>query len=1042
MDAMNILKNKMLRKSYYCVTAIGLMATPIYTSTVYAQPDEIEVNAHALDAYKKFWDAFSEYERSKAETSVVEFERAKNAVLEAYEKTNRENLEERSRLLSEGVEKYDAQLRTNPTATNRPYVMLNLSKILLELSGLQREMEIAEGSLNRQRAMGLLREIDVSYPDFEFKNEASYQRAVILESIGERDQAIVIWQKLADTNIKDRYALHANLAAGDWEFERASPDVALKYYQKAKDLVSEVPIESRSIDELRIYYRIGWAAYKATKLDLAIQSAKKLLSPGTSAKAARQQEKIVRDASELVGFSLYEQDDLGKLKVTVRQPEFSRFGAAIILTAMTRYQSASQNQQVADLGAFAAEHFGVSKEIPDIIVLAAQANKNLKKEQTRMDLLESLAALLPENSLWRNKHKEQLSLIKSMETQAKSAALSVAAWYYENGVAGGSQRAFKRAAGYFDILISDDPNATDAIDWRLKRANCALYSGGIDDAVMRYNELITGLKISDETLSIAMYQRTIALERKWRGFVENNTQKGRPVASDPQTLEALRHLEASVEEHANKFPNQSRSIDLLLVAASANRDHNRFVEAATFWQRSLLGSPTDVQRAMAIRGLVFAELRKGKPIDVINMVTKFLQLESSKSLSQNLAVELHGVLASAAREEANQRAKNGDNEGAGDLLVAIAREFKQIPGRELLLRDGAYMQAIGGNWQSAERSADNYLAEGNKKYWGDLTYLKARSAEYQMRFPLAVTTYISLAKKEPNHTRTMASLDRAEKLAIADENFKQAAESKIVLSQIIKDIDTKLAALDDACEYQIRSGSIESARDTAEVRAKTASTKPQRVESEILLARIRYLLGDQQSALDDMDTIDKQLDKNRFTFGDRYPRLSASANIFLADHLKQKFMDMRLSDKSNLQQAVDQKSDIFASLSQRLDKVASLDQRDISPKARYQLALAAQDFADEIAALPARTGETLTLRSQTRFNQNMTRLRDLAKRYHSNNILAKQRAPQFYGNNEWIKKSAQALSNQGDASGLARDKQPRDQTTQATHMEVPQQWNF
>jgi hypothetical protein len=136
---------------------------------------------------------------------------------------------------------------------------------------------------------------------------------------------------------------------------------------------------------------------------------------------------------------------------------------------------------------------------------------------------------------------------------------------------------------------------------------------------------------------------------------------------------------------------------------------------------------------------------------------------------------------------------------------------------------------------------------------------------------------------------------------------------------------------------------------------------------------------------------------------------------------------------------VNEKSDIFASLSARYDKVASLDQREESPKARFTLGHTADEFADELSGLPTRSGEPLTLKSQTRFTQNITRLRELAKRYHSNNLLAKQRSPAIYGQSEWVRKSALAISSTGQES-TRFDSQ--DQTTSAAQMEVPQQWSY
>lgn len=1016
----------------------GTLACLCLSIQAFASPSLDAPDPKALKAYKQFWDAFSDYEQRKKKAAVEEFERARDGLTSVYEVKDRDALKARMDLLSEGIGRYETHLTSQPTASNRPYVLLNLAQMLSELASLQHDVNPTEAGLNRQKALTMLKEAETRFPDFEYKNDAMYNRAILLESIQERDAALVVWRVLAQTQRSDRYALHANLAVGDWEFENANPENALKYYDKAQEHLSHIDPETRPVDALRIQYRIGWAAYKATRHDRAIAAAKQLLNPGVSAKAMRQREKIVRDAVDLVGFSLYELDDLGRTKTTVKSPDFAKHGAAIALSAMLRYTSAAQHERTALLGAFASDQFGAAAESPDLLVLTANANQALGRSLARIESLEKLAMLLPSNSLWRSKHSKDIGLTKSMEERATLAAVTSASFHYENGLASNTPRSFRHAGSFYDLLIQSQPNSSEAIQWRLKRANCLLYSGELKEANIQFSQIIEGLKVTDETLSIAMYQRAVTLEKIWRAALESATQKGIDATANPVAVQALINLEESVEDHANKFPGQSRSIDLLLVAASANRDHNRFTEASKFWQRSLLSSPTDVQRSMAVRGLVFAQLRAGKPAEIIEMVSKFLKLESSKTLSQNLTTELKGVLSSAAAEEAQSRAKLGQNEAGGDLLVEVAKEFKDIPNREQLYRDGAYMIAIGGNWPSAELAASQYLKEGNRKFWGDMTYLTARSAEFQMRFPQAVAAYLSLASMEPRHPRSAVSLERAEKLAVADENFKQAAESRLLAARNTTNTEQKLAALAEASEYQIKANNLEGALATASQRTRESKTDAARLESEALLAKVRYANGDKQTAIDDMDSIAKQVERNRLKLGDRYPAIAALVNQFLADDLRQKFSEFRLSDRRNLGEAVEAKSEIFASLSSRYDKVASLDQTEASPKARYLLATAANDFADELAGLPARSGEPLTLKSQNRFNQNITRLRDLAKRYHSNNILAKQRSPQLYAQSEWVRKSALILSSNGDDA--VRD--ARDQTTSAAHMEVPQQWSF
>lgn len=1017
-----------------------ILLTPFAISGLgQSAPNDLEApDPAALKAYKQYWDAFAEYESQKQRASVEEFERARDGIKSAFEIKDRQQTEKRIELLNDGISRYEKHLEKMPGASNRSYVMLNLTQMLCEMAALQETVNTTSAAETRQRALALLKEIDDKYPNFNNANDALYLRATLLEKNREYDAALVVWRKLAQSAKADRYALHANLAVGDWEFQHASPDKALDRYDTAASMLGSIDTTDKGLDELRIQYRIGWAAYKATKHDRALEAAKALMSPGLASKAVRQKDKIVRDAIDLVAFSLYESDNVARTKEVVTKVPFNRYGAAILLVAMARYSGANQHERVADLGALAVDKFGSSRELPDVLLMTANANLALNRPVARINYLEKLAMLLPENSLWRSRFGNDSILTENLEEHATQAAITVANWHYENGLASTAVKSFENAAGFFTVLVQKYPAKPDALTWRLRIANCLLYSGQLQKAEEKYTELIAALKVSDDVLSVAMYQKALTLEKIWRQKFESAVQRGIDPIKDAPTLGELARLESVVNDHANKFPNQTRSIDLLLVAASANRDHNRFTDASRFWQRSLLASPSAGQRAMAVRGLVFAQLRSGKSADVIEMVRKFLRLETNQTLSQNLATELKGVLSSATIDEGQRLAKLGDNEAAGSVMIDIAKEFPDIPKREQIYRDGAYMLAIGGNWPAAEESAKSYLGANLKKYWGDMTYLVARANEFQMRFGPAVKNYLGLVETDPKHSRVDVALERAESLAVADEDFTSAARALTLKGDKATDRTERLSSYAKACDYRIKAGTLESALAIAQKRKVESKTEDEKLDSEILLAKVRYAQGDKQTAVDDMDSIAKQVERNKFKLGDRYAGLAARSNEFLGDDLRDKFSEFRLAEKKDLNKAVEEKSAMFTEMAVRYDRVASLDQAEASPRARFLLASSANEFADELSGLPTRTGEPLTLKSQTRFNQNISRMRDMAKRYHSNNILAKQRSPQFYSKSEWVKKSAIVLSAGGDPA--IRDS--KEQTTSATHVEVPQQWSL
>ncbi len=1029
---------KILKNLLVCFT-LGLASPSLMANNDLASdiPDPA-----ALQAYKRFWDAFQDYERQKKKTAVDEYQRAREGLESIYSNKERELREKRITTLENAINRYNENLEKTPNAANRPFVLLNLAQMYGELASLQVERGDESDKKSRSAAVAILKSIDENHKAFQHSGEALYLRANLLEANGDSEGASQVWKRLAE-NGSDRFTTYGNIAAGDGEFERANPEAAIKYYEKAKQLLAQSDDQNRGLDELRIYYRLAWAYFKAGKSAVAIKAARHILEPGVLSKSVRQKERISRDIAEVIGLSLYEIDNDQMTRDVITAKDVRSVAPSISLVLMEQYQTANAYEKMAKIGDLSTQTFPLSREYPDLLKSKAKAEESLGRRTARLETLEKLAMLLPTKSLWRQHNQADVDVVKYMEEQARNAAELVASSYYEDGLTSSNPRKFNMASTYLTILLNDQPNSEKSNSIRLKIANCYFFAGNLNQAETRYSELITQLKSADDVLMTAHYQLVLTLERIWRSSFEMTAQKSQDPKESQDVLSAITKLEKAVDEHANRFPAQSRSVDLLLVAASANRDLNRFTEASRYWQRVLLSTPSDGQRSMAIRGLVFTKLRSGKAADVIESVSQFLKLEDSKTLSQNLRNELLGVLSAAASEESQRLSKSGSTEDAANLLLKTVANFTALPGREQMWRDGAYFMAISGNWASAQKSAEDYLSANEKQFAGDMTYLVARANEYQMRFDQAVKHYLDLAAKFPKHERAAASIERAEKLASADENFAAAATATKLKSAQVKDPASKLNALDATITYLSMAGDNTQAMTVAQQRKNQAKSNREKIQSEITIASVRYKSGDQQTAVDDLDSIDKQLERMKYSLGDSYKRMSAEVGLLLGDHAINGFRDQPIGDSGgDVSTQVDRKSRLFSEIVSRLDKVASLDQPQFSPQARFKIAQIANEFADDLTAIPARAGEPVTLKSQTRFSQNIGRLRDLAQRYHGNNILAKRRAPQVYAKNEWVSRSALVLSNSSNDSVKEKPYASAvDQLSTSSSMEMPQQWS-
>ncbi len=1037
-------KNKREFASSMILAMLCFSTTTSHLSTARAQTqinDEIP-DPEALSAYRRFWDAFQVYERKRRQAAVNEYQKANDLAEQNYRNSNNESLKERKATIENAIGRYQETLEKASDTSSRPYVLLNLAQMYAELSFLRHETGDSDDGSAVKSALSALDDLERSHANFEKLSDGLYLKATLLETSGDRKAAYPIWLKLANSGF-NRFALHANLVIGDAEFDNASPEKAVKSYEQARDILEKIDDRDRGIDNIRIGYRLAWATFKAGRYPDTLDSIRNALSKDGIAKSSAQRNHLIADLGDLTAYTLFAQNNDDRAKIILSDRGFLQVSPRASLTLMSQYMNANLPRNASEIGSIAVAEFPHSREFPEILRLKATADDKADRPAAKLEALEKLSLLLPSNSLWRLRNSDNSQLIKNMEDLARNAAEFVASNYYKDGMASNNPKKFSMASSHYRILLDDQPNSDKAPSLRLNIANCEYFSGNLREAERRYTELVTALKTPEDVLINAYYQRALTFEKLWRSEFEATMQRGSTQNNNPRLVSKLNQLELAVEDHANRYPKQSRSIDLLLVAAGANRDQNRFEEASRFWQRALLSDPSPGQRAIAIRGLVFAKIRSGSTPDVIETVSNFLKLEPRSEPLGTLRKELLGVLHSATADESTRLAKKGSSELAGTLLLQVVSDFADIPNRDQMWRDGAYFLAISGNWGRAQASAENYLKVKQKRFDGDMRYLLARAHEYQLRFGEAVKAYINLAEKHPTHARAVASLERAEKLALADNNYVLAGRASELRANLERRHGAQMSSLETAINFYTLGGQMKKAMSAAERRRASSKTIADKLEAELLVAQVRYQSGDKQVAIDDLDTLAKQIERSKLELGRAYQRLAAETNMLLGEHAIKDFRDIRIDESTPKASAkVEKKSSLFSELASRFDKVSSLEHAELSPKARFLVAQSASDFADEINSIPTRTGEPTSLRTQTRFNQNVTRLRDLAQKYHGNNLLAKQRNPNIYNRNEWISRSALALTgNLGSDTKNSNLSSNVDQLSTASSTESSVQWS-
>jgi len=1025
-------------KYFMEILIISFFAT---TSICYAEvhldiSDDVP-NPDAIEAFQQYWVSFSEYEKKISEERLKNLKEKSKKDQEEYDARVADFDKESIAKLSSAEKKYRDHLSKFPSAANTVDILFNLSQIYNLFGQIYDRSSKSLATGYRDKAIDVLSKIERDFPDFSKKGQVLYFLASLLEKQDRVESSVKVWKKLASLPDAFEYVLQANLALGDYHFDRDNPKQAVGYYQAASAIVkSNADFQSFQID---VSYRLAWASYRTTELKLAVKYSVSALTPGLKLPAPSEWAKMKNDLIDILSDSLYEINDfeiivdmLNTKKIIAVLPDVSD-------RILSRMQKNDRRNLVAKLGEYAVGKFADSILVPKWYgILAANYNSS-GDERKKIYALERLAMLLPQNSLWRVRYKSDFEAIKMMELTAEASAAAAGAYYYDHGLKSGNLNSFMKSAGLYESLISYKPHADKSNNWRLRVAHCYFFSSRNDEAAKHYSDLITNYRLDEVTLEVASYQLVLTREKNWRGAFTNAVKKGEDAKKSPVVEEVLASLRKSVDRFVNRFPRRSRSVDLLLVMGSAYRDQGRDNDAIKYWERVLVSKPSNSQRASAVRGLIASSIRSGESKKVVSLATRFLKLEDWKSLGVNLGNELRGVVSTAALDESKRLNNSGEVAEAGIFLIQIGKEFKELPDREKILRDGAYMLAIAGEWSSAEQAAEFYQSQGLKKYGGDMQYLLARSYEFQVRFSDASRAYLELAKRYPRHSRAMTSLRRAESLAVSDNDFETAGIAAKLIADRSKKSSDKTASYARSAELFSKGENSTQYLAVADKNRKVAKTPTARISAELTYAKALHKDGKGTAYIKSLNKISRSLSVQKTKLDSSFYRgAHGEVHFLLGEESRAIFVDYNIYERgANLGENIRQKNVYYKNMVQHYSDVVNGNDPKWAPQARYLIAETSEDYADDLSGVSrsklAGNGASLGDKSK----KSSERLRRIAKKYLSNNLLERRKDPRQYVNNEWIKKSSIRLS----GYGVIDDNESIDSLPTASYTDIPTQWS-
>ena len=990
-----------------------------------------------FESYHKFWSTFEKRQQKSIQSNQ---EQIKNSWDKIFKEHQREIFKVNSKKIEELIKaagRYRMQLKAYPNASNKPDVLLNLSQVLYVIYENMVETDVETSQTYLNESLKSLEQIIEEFKYYERRDYAIFLQANIYGDLGYSDQSMKAWLTLSNLRYKTKYRVYAYTAIGDYYFYRDDSVNATKFYKKS--LLHKDQLKSENL--LMLEYRLAWSFYRVGELNNVIEIAKEIFKPNKELGNFNDQSLLMQDIIEITGDAMYEMSDSRANYFDLDFRVFNRFAPSLGLYLVRRFLDIKEYSKVIKIADSITQLFPISKETPELLYLLSKTYSKIHLNNNSYEALEKLSLFLPLNSLWRTTFKYDLKAISNMEKLAFEATIHVANWHFTRGMNSNLQKHFLSAASFYSIALDHSPFHDNSIQWELAKAHCYYYSGQLQEAGMQYAKLMENKKLNEDILETAAYQSVLVKEKIWRNVFLRSLEEGIDVYHNDLARHSLEQVAAAADSYVRIFPDKPRAVELLLIVATANRDQGHYEQALKFWNKVLTMKPSAYQRQIAIRGIVFANIKKESSLKVVEVLRRFLDVEDWTSLGRSFRMELLTLLSQTLLDAGKKLNESGKLAQSGELLISVAKEFKKLPNRSKIIKNGAYFLAISGRLNDAENAAKFYMKTSHKKHLADIVYLLARVNEYKFKFGDAAKIFWKLYKEHPKHNKIYKSLIRAEKLAKADNLYELSAKISMTLGKLSKKIPKKLSFYQSAIKSYWHDEMYRKAIEASKLMLKVSKYENDKMTAKLLLSR-SYIKNKQNSNA--INVLNSILEKEKYLKNkigvESWNQVKGQAHLVLLNLYNENFSHIELwSKKRNVTNLYQRKLRYYNKLKYHAEKAMSTKNFSVSIHARFKLADASERFSDQMSSMIA----SLEHNKNTIPKIYREKVRDLKKlsqkMFGKNVVLGAKIKRSDLSDQEWIAKSYWRLTKSHDI-----DSQPFKNLIMphAIHYDLPYQWSL
>ena len=773
-----------------------------------------------------------EYQKELQSLIRRNLEEKKRQIEEKYSPVIQKALEKESAHRADAITLFENFIKKYPDDEKyTPGAMYRLAELYFERSDIafrektqeyEQQLEDFEGKIISNEpvvpvndfsdSVKLYEEIISKFPSFQYLGDVYYMLGYCLDESGKGEQAVKIWLKLIENNIKSSYQAELHYRVGDYYFKFNDLNNAEKFYKAGLNYK-----ESDFFD--KTLYKLAWTYYRQSKFNEAIGAftALVMFADEMKHKGIDRGQDLRKEAIQYIAisFSDFDWGHVDKAIAYFNSIKGESFEKDVFEQIGRHYFENNTFNQAEKAYRFILDRHPYYENAPKIhnkLIQLYHKGREFDKESAEVEIF---SKKYDSDSEWARINRGNAIALKEAVDLARDALIKTASYHQtqarvlrEKGQKEAAVEEYRIAAISYGEYLVKFPYTSDSYNITYNFADTLFQSGDVEMAVVIY-ERIRDDKNQDSQKEDAAYQAFVCYNMLWDKAPE------RLMKSEEKRGKAFSLLEEKLIQSSDIYFDivkdkieKSSELDEAAVAYTSARiffDHGEFEKAEKRYLKIINEFPEHQAAVLSARNIVEAYTEK-KDWSNVAKWSKLLtdRLSVKEKVSKEIRTEFTTYRGKALFYYAQKLEEEKKYKEAAIEYLKLVEENPYFEDSHTALSNAAINYSRATMFESALQLHERVYKEYPYSQLAPQSlYLVAINAEMSYDFEKAVNAYKLLYEKYPTYEKASKALLYAGSLLENLQKYREASVYyRMFYSEEKENIEGKEALFTSAIMYK------------------------------------------------------------------------------------------------------------------------------------------------------------------------------------------------------------------------------------------------